>query len=82
MISSIAPPANTSHEVVWDQAAADQLIERCLVSFIAGLRHADRLTLGHEAERLETMPASPAIVRLRSAVDAEQARRATEAAGR
>lgn len=52
------------------------LLERCLATFAAGLKTADRLTLAHEAERVEYLQASPLVARMRAAVDAEKAKRA------
>ncbi|WP_436528616.1 hypothetical protein [Actinoplanes sp. HUAS TT8] len=48
------------------------LIERCLTTFTAGMRTADDLTLTHEAERLESLPTSPAVTRMREIVATEQ----------
>lgn len=60
----------------WNAETAAQLTDLCLATFTTGLRHADRLTLQHEAERVEAMRPSPLVVRMRAAVDAERARRA------
>lgn len=51
------------------------LLERCLAAFEAGLHTADQLTLDHEAERAEYLPASPLILRMRQAIDTERALR-------
>lgn len=71
----IAQTDRPTHDIVWDQAAADQLTKLCLDTFTTGLRHADQLTLDHEAERVEAMRPSPLVLQMRAAVDVERARR-------
>ena len=58
-----------------DRPRPVELIEQCVTRYTAGLRFADPLNLIHEAERLETLPTTPAVTRMREAVTAEQARR-------
>jgi len=51
------------------------LLNRCMRAFEEGLHTADQLTLDHEAERAEYLPASPLTRRMRQAIDAERALR-------
>jgi hypothetical protein len=51
------------------------LLERCFHAFETGLHTADQLTLDHEAERAEYLPASPLTRRMRQAIDTERALR-------
>src|SRR5262249_44642922 len=60
---------------VTDPAYLAELIERCVTRFAAGLRTADDLTFTHEAERLEALPTSPVVTRMREIVAAELDRR-------
>jgi len=60
---------------VLDTVSRAELIDRCMARFAAGLPVADDLTLNHEAGRLESLPTSPAVTRMRAAVAAEQATR-------
>ncbi|MEU4164545.1 hypothetical protein [Actinoplanes sp. NPDC026670] len=55
-----------------ENAGPVDLIERCLAIFTTGMHTADDLTLTHEAERLESLPTSLAITRMRTIVAAEQ----------
>jgi hypothetical protein len=55
-----------------DTVLPAELIDRCVTRFAEGLRVADEMTLAHEAERLESLPTSPAVTRMREAVAAEQ----------
>jgi hypothetical protein len=57
------------------QAAAD-LIERLIPTIAAGYRAAPDEELAHEADRLESLPGSTVIARMRDMVDAERAGRA------
>jgi hypothetical protein len=41
----------------------------------ASLHHMDAVELDHEAQRVEAFPPSPAIARMRAAIDAERAAR-------
>lgn len=78
-----------NHDVVAHQlddadrsrAAAD-LIERLVPTIAAGIHLADNLTLIHEQERLDALPDSAVIQRLRAIVAAEQAERREAVAGR
>jgi hypothetical protein len=58
------------------------LISDPFAHWVDSLHHADPLTLAHEAERLAYEEPSPLVVRMRDAVDAEKATRATTTAGR
>ncbi|WP_067502198.1 hypothetical protein [Actinoplanes sp. TFC3] len=55
-----------------ENAGPADLIERCLANFTTGIHIADNLTLNHEAERLESLPTSAAVTRMRAIVAAEQ----------
>jgi hypothetical protein len=55
-----------------ENAGPVDLLARCLTNFTAGMHAADDLTLNHEAERLESLPTSTAVTRMRAIVAAEQ----------
>ena len=52
-----------------------ELIEQCVTRFTAGLHTADDLTVDHEADRLESLPTSPVVTRMRAIVADELATR-------
>jgi hypothetical protein len=68
------------HQPISSRLATTLIVDRYIDRFHTGMHAADDETLEQEAQRLEGLPTSPAIQRMRAVVEGEQANRRDAAA--